>query len=415
VCAHQEWSHSCSALSHTSFKSLQKEKNKELEATARDTERKLIEERKLRESAEYKLKQAKKKLRDLTHAASHSIEDHTKSAATSYDSIGIAASLSGEYRDERMTIDPPNEAIAASVPPVSPPFSRRPEHAYTPTRDFGTSMMGDGSCQIHSSPTAAAASVANASLNAQYFVDPGRQSASNSPRTTQQGRMAANSSKLPPLPSTGAASAGTGNGGSARTPSDRPPLGSSTNTREHPHLTQNGSLPPNRSLAMEFDPMRTGNRERLPSGDSMSDLPEMTSVPVAHAAFPNAVHPVSPTQRQASKTYHGVRDLHQQFHLQQPALEPTAPTLTSSSSFSEFNHMVLVPQQLETMHGGSPIVFAFPSSFAQHGNQQWIPVAVHDPSMLVGRVDPPYQGSTAFPAPSPDPFDEIVRRSSNAG
>lgn len=396
------------------FVSLQKEKNKELEATARDTERKLIEERKLREAAEYKLKQAKKKLRDLTHAASHSMEDHARSAATSYDSLGIAASLSGEYRDERMTIDPPNEAIAASVPPVSPPFSRKPELAYTPTRDFGTSMMGDGTCPIHTSPTAAAF-VANMNLSAQHVVDPGRQSASNSPRPTHQGRVVSNTSKLPPLPSTGAAPAGIGNGGSARTPNDRPPLGSSTNTKEHPYPNQNGSLPPNRSLAMEFDPMRGGNRERLPSGDSMSDLPEMTSVPVAHAAFPNAVHPVSPTHRQASKTYHGVRDLHQQFHLQQPALDPTAPTLSASSSFSDFKHMVLVPQQLETMHGGSPIVFAFPSSFAQNGNQQWIPVAMHDPSMLAGRVDPPYQGSTAFPAPSPDPFDEIVRRSSNAG
>jgi hypothetical protein len=404
-------------ISHDCIMSLQKEKNKELEATARDTERKLIEERKLREAAEYKLKQAKKKLRDLTHATSHSIEDHTKSAATSYDSIGIAASLSGEYRDERMTIDPPNETIAASsVAPVSPPFSRRSDRAHTPTRDFGTGMMGDGACLIHSSPTSAAAFVANANLIAPTFADPGRQSDSSSPRPSQQGRVVPNSNKLPPLPSTGPTPGAASNGGgSARTPNERPPLGSSTNAREHPHPGQNGSLPPNRSLAMEFDPMRTGHRERLPSGDSMSDLPEMTSVPVAHAAFPNAIHPVSPTQRQASKTYHGVRDLHQQFHLQQPALDPAAPPLTSSSSFSDFQHMVLVPQQLDTVHGGSPIVFAFPSSFAQNGNQQWIPVAVHDPSMLVGRVDPNHQGSTAFPAPSPDPFDEIVRRSSNAG
>lgn len=339
---------------------------------------------------------AKKKIRDLSLGSSSTREDNVKSATTSYDSLGIAATLSGEFRDDRTTIEVSVDAHSVvakdSAVPSSPPFSR------TPTRDGGSSR-GEGQSPVHNSPTATTSFGTKAAQTALPPTDNGRLSAGNSPRNGQQMRSLTGTNKFPPLPIATAPLGG------------KPPLATTGPIRDASQAQIFTVLPatgPSRSLANEFDPLRPASRGRLSSGDSVSDFPDIASAfPDDTPTVPSAVHPTSPS-RYASKTYHGIRDLHQHFNLQQPALE-TTPAVASSSSFPDFQQMILVPQQVDLPSATYPTGFSY-----QNGNHQWTSVTGHDKASLLAT------DRTSFPAdphrvPTPDPFDEIMRRSSNAG
>lgn len=307
-------------------------------------ERKLLEERALREAAEAKLKLAKRKLREarmgtdstpatvtvVTAAEPHSQQVANRSRPSSYgqmdlDSLALAESLSGEGRDDgtvrrrssncqgTTALATANDAgsAAASSPVIA---RRRGESSVTPPRHFGgNSSRGEQPSSPVASMSVTPRNATKGSPTPQFhtttgMTEPGRSSAGNSPRNGQHSsRRGLTPQKLPPLPSnasppgtigsaSGTSGPWSGPGASPWLSGDRPPLGASSAVGPGKDATlmqlsaaqaearleaSTATLSAARSLAVEFDPLRP---ESSSSSLEEEDLPSASASAAALTA-----------------------------------------------------------------------------------------------------------------------------------